>query len=283
MPLITASDLLARLATIRLLDARPDPADFQAGHLPGACHASLEKDLSTAWQPDHDPAKGGRHPLPPVPRFAARLGAWGITPAPEVVVYDAAGGGNAAARAWWMLRALGHPRVSVLDGGLAAALAAGLALVTNDPPPPPAPAYPADRWHLPTVAAAAVAALRTNPSWKLLDARSAERWRGETEPFDPLAGRIPGSLNLPWPQTLGPDGRFLSAEDLRNRFQTLLQGTPPERVAVHCGSGVTACHTLLAMEVAGLSGAALYVGSWSEWCRSDRPKAGTALPTSATP
>ena len=181
-----------------------------------------------------------------------------------------------------MLRALGHPRVSVLDGGLAAALAAGLALVTNDPPPPPAPAYPADRWHLPTVAAAAVAALRTNPSWKLLDARSAERWRGETEPFDPLAGRIPGSLNLPWPQTLGPDGRFLSAEDLRNRFQTLLQGTPPERVAVHCGSGVTACHTLLAMAVAGLSGAALYVGSWSEWCRSEQPKAGAALPASAS-
>ena len=283
MPLITASDLLARLATIRLLDARPDPADFQAGHLRGACHASLEKDLSTAWQPDHDPARGGRHPLPPVPRFAARVGAWGITPATEVVVYDAAGGGNAAARAWWMLRALGHPRVSVLDGGLAAALAGGLALVTNDPPPPPAPAYPADRWHLPTVAAAAVDALRADPSWKLLDARSAERWRGETEPFDPLAGRIPGSLNLPWPQALAADGRFHSPEDLQNRFQGLLQGTPPARVAVHCGSGVTACHTLLAMEIAGLSGAALYVGSWSEWCRNDRPKAGTALPASAAP
>ena len=283
MPLIAASDLLTRVAPIRLLDARPDPADFQAGHLPGACHASLEKDLSTAWQADHDPAKGGRHPLPPVPRFAARLGAWGITPATEVVVYDATGGGNAAARAWWMLRALGHQRVAVLDGGLPAALAAGLTLVTNDPPPPPAPAYPADRWHLPTVAAAAVDALRADPSWKLLDARSAERWRGETEPFDPLAGRIPGSLNLPWPQALAADGRFHSPEDLQNRFQGLLQGTPPARVAVHCGSGVTACHTLLAMEIAGLSGAALYVGSWSEWCRNDRPKAGTALPASAAP
>ena len=112
--------------------------------------------------------------------------------------------------------------------------------------------------------------LRHDPSQRLLDVRSRERWRGDSEPFDPVAGHIPGSLNLPWTDNLNPEGRFKAPQDLRGQYETLLGGLPPERLTVHCGSGVTACHTLLALEVAGLPGAALYVGSWSEWCRSGR-------------
>jgi thiosulfate/3-mercaptopyruvate sulfurtransferase len=274
MPLITASELHRRLAQVRLLDARPAMTDFLGGHLPQALHAGLESHLSTAQDPGHDPTRGGRHPLPPLDRFAAQVGAWGIGPATEVVVYDANGGGNAAARLWWMLKALGHGPVRVLDGGLPAALAEGLSLVAEVASPTPAPPYPASTWQRPTVTADAVEALRQDPSRRLLDVRSAERWRGDTEPFDPVAGHIPGALNLDWKENLGPDGCFKSPEALRAQYESLLGGLAPGRLAVHCGSGVTACHTLLALEVAGLPGAALYVGSWSEWCRSERPKAG---------
>lgn len=275
MPLISASDLRDRFASIRLLDARQDPADYASGHLPGAFHADLNRQLSAASDPDHDPARGGRHPLPPLARFAAQLGAWGIGPDTEVVAYDAAGGSNAAARLWWMLRALGHERVAVLDGGLPAALEAGLTLTVDIPTASTLPPYPADRWRLPLVDAEAVETIRRDPARKLMDARSPERWRGENETLDPVPGHIPGSVNLYWADNLGPDGRFKSPEALRAQYEAALGGMSPDRLAIHCGSGVTACHNLLAMAVAGLPGAALYVGSWSEWCRSSREKSGS--------
>ncbi|HJW71867.1 MAG TPA: rhodanese-like domain-containing protein [Geothrix sp.] len=273
MPIISASDLLNRLDEVHLLDARQNSADFLAGHLPGAQHADLNRQLSTASDPDHDPALGGRHPLPPVARFAKQLGAWGIGPDTEVVIYDASGGSNAAARLWWMLRALGHTRVAVLDGGLQAAIAAGLTTTVETMAVAPLPPYPAAAWLLPLADLDAVEAIRLDPTRKLLDVRAAERWRGENETLDPVPGHIPGSVNLAWNDNLGPDGRFKAPEALRAQFEALLGAIPPERLTVHCGSGVTACHTLLALELAGLAGAALYVGSWSEWCRSSRPKA----------
>ncbi|WP_243384216.1 sulfurtransferase [Geothrix alkalitolerans] len=279
MPLISASDLRDRFASIRLLDARQDPADYASGHLPGAFHADLNRHLSTACDPGHDPAQGGRHPLPPLARFAAQVGAWGIGPDTEVVAYDAAGGSNAAARLWWMLRALGHERVAVLDGGLQAALGAGLVLTAEPAALAPRSPYPADRWRLPLADAEAVETLRHDPSRRLMDARSPERWRGENETLDPVPGRIPGSVNLYWADNLGPDGRFRSPEALRVQYEAALGGVSPDRLAIHCGSGVTACHNLLAMEVAGLRGAALYVGSWSEWCRSPREKSGLTKST----
>lgn len=272
MTLISPDDLRAALGTVVLLDARPAAA-YAAGHLGGAIHADLERDLSTAQDPGHDPARGGRHPLPAADAFARWLGSIGITPEADIVVYDAAAGANAAARLWWMLRALGHTRVRVLDGGLAAV--PGLATDTAAPVTTAVAPYPHHGFTWPTLDADAVDARRTAGDWKVIDVRSAERFRGDAEPIDPVAGHIPGALNVPYSENLGSDGRFKSAPELRAIYERALGATPPSQVVVHCGSGVTACHTLLALELAGLPGAALYVGSWSEWCRNDRPRGRT--------
>ncbi len=270
-PLISAEALAAALPSVRLLDARPGAETYAAGHLEGAVHADLESQLSAASAPGFDPARGGRHPLPPPETWAAQLGAWGIGPDTRVVAYDAAGGGNAACRLWWMLRASGHRDVAVLDGGLQAARAAGLAESQAVPAVPALPPYPVAGWGLPTAGLDEVAQRLADPGWKVLDVRSRERWRGEVEPFDPVPGRLPGAVNLPYSENLGPDGRFKPAAALRAQYLALLGGGPPDRLVVHCGSGVTACHTLLALELAGLDGAALYVGSYGEWCRRGRP------------
>lgn len=247
-----------------LLDARPR-ASYEAGHLPGAIHADPDRHLAAP----EDPRNGGRHPLPPFDRWLRQLGEWGIGPETEVVVHDDQSGANAAARAWWMLRAAGHERVSVLDGGIGAA---GSGLTTEEPAPVAREPYPASGWQLPTVGIDDVDAVREDAGWKVLDVRSGPRFRGETEPIDPIAGHIPGAVNLPYTENL--EGNvFKPAGALRAQYEALLGGTPVERLIVHCGSGVTACHTLLALELAGLRGASLYVGSWSEWCRNPRPRA----------
>ena len=262
-PLISAPDLAALKDKVRLLDCRPVAA-YEKGHLPGALHADLERDLSRAGEEGFDPARGGRHPLPDLRAWRDTLGRWGITPDTAVVCYDDQGGANAAARAWWMLRAVGHERVRVLDGPLA-----GMALTTNAPSIESAPPYPASHWQWTTVDIGVVEKLAQHADWIVLDVRSAPRYRGETEPIDPVAGHIPGAKNLPFTENLQADGRFKSFEALRE----LYGGLDPARLVVHCGSGVTACHTLLALDHAGLSGGTLFVGSWGEWCRSERPRA----------
>ena len=267
-PLVAPEGLAVDRA--RLVDARGGAAGaaaYATAHLRGAVHADLDRDLSG---PVVDAARGGRHPLPDPRVFAAKLGAWGIDPDTDVVVYDDKGGANAASRLWWMLRALGHQRVAVLDGGYDAAVAAGLPTESAPPTVAPKPPYPSQAFARPTVDLEEVAARVGAPDWVVLDVRSPERWRGEVEPIDPVAGHIPGTRNLFFGENLGPDGRFLSPDALAARYGALLGEVPPERVVVHCGSGVTACHTLLALDRAGLGGAALYVGSWSEWCRTDR-------------
>jgi thiosulfate/3-mercaptopyruvate sulfurtransferase len=255
-------------ASHRLLDARRTADAFARGHLPGALHADLDLCLSLALAPGADPARGGRHPLPSPDQWARQLGQWGIRPETWVVAYDDASGGSGAARLWWMLRAFGHERVSVLDGDMG-----NLTQTSIETKVDPAPPYPCDRWLWPTVDLAQVDRLRRDPSWKVLDVRSQPRYLGLTEPFDPVAGHIPGALNLPFAENLDAEGSFKSPEALRALYQTFLGDTPPERLAVHCGSGVTACHTLVALERAGLHGSALYVGSWSEWCRNPMPVA----------
>ena len=265
-PLISAPDLAALKDKVRLLDCRPAAA-YAAGHLPGALHADLERDLSRATEEGFDPAKGGRHPLPDLRAWRDTLGRWGITPDTAVVCYDDQGGASAAARAWWMLRACGHERVRVLDGGLAAALEAGMSLTTEVPAIEGTAPYAVSHWQWTTVDIGVVEKLAKHAGWTVLDVRSAPRYRGETEPLDPVAGHIPGAVNRPFTENLGPDGRFKSFEELRAMYGAL----DPARLVVHCGSGVTACHTLLAMDQAGLTGGALFVGSWGEWCRTDRP------------
>ena len=269
-PLIAAADLGARLSAVRLIDARGGGgAAYAASHLRGAVFADLERDLARPG----DPRRGGRHPLPDLTQWCRTLGLWGIGPATSVVVYDDAGGANAAARAWWMLRAAGHEAVAVLDGGLRAAVAAGLPLTSETAAidaRAPYPSPPGRRWALPLVDADQVEELRLDPDRCLLDVRAEFRYRGESDPFDPVPGHIPGAVNQPYASSLDAEGRFLPPDLLRRRFEATLAGRD---TAVYCGSGVTACHTLLAMASAGLEAAALYVGSWSEWCRSDRPRA----------
>lgn len=246
-----------------MLDARVgkdvDEA-FAAGHLQGALQAHLERDLS--GDTSH-PQDGGRHPLPSLEDWAATLGRWGIGPTTRVVCYDDRGGVMGAARAWWMLRAVGHTEVYVLRGGFQAAVAAGLAVETGDERPAPRGAYPVGGWSLPTVARSEVAAHLARGG-TVVDVRAAERFAGHHEPIDPVAGHIDGARNVPL-TTHQADGAMLSAEALRAQFA---DWGAPDDVVVHCGSGVTACYTLLAMHEAGRDGAALYVGSWSEWCRN---------------
>ena len=264
-PLISAADLAALAGHVTLLDCR-SAAAYGTGHLPGAQHADLERDLSRAAEEGFDPAKGGRHPLPDLRAWRDTLGRWGITPETAVVCYDDQGGANAAARAWWMLRACGHERVRVLDGGLQAALEAGLSLTEEVPAIDGVAPYAVSHWQWTTVDIGVGEKLAKHPDWTVLDVRSAPRYRGETEPLDPVAGHIPGAVNRPFTGNLGADGRFKSFEELRARYG----GLEPSRLVVHCGSGVTACHTLLALDQAGLTGGTLFVGSWSEWCRSER-------------
>lgn len=274
-PLIDAAALAERLlgndAERRplLIDCSFDLADpgagersYREGHLPGAHYLHLDHDLA-----DHAlPADGrfrGRHPLPSREAFAVTLGRLGITPATAVVTYDRQDAAFAA-RAWWMLRWLGHHEVAVLDGGLAGWVAAGGTLSRDRPQPDAAAAYPLAASLVPAVDAETLQAGLGRV--RLVDARAAERFRGEVEPLDPVAGHIPGALNRPYKHNLDEHGRFLAPQALRAAFEALMAGRSTSEVVHQCGSGVTACHNLLAMEAAGLTGAALYAGSWSEWC-----------------
>ena len=274
-PLISAVELTALMAEqkVVLIDARAG-ADakkrYAEGHLEGAIHVDLEKDLS---QPIADASKGGRHPLPPVKGFTALLGKLGIDPSAHVVVYDDKAGANAAARFWWMLRSLGHENVQVLDGGLAAAVKEGLKATDVVIDPVAKPAYPADKWKLPMVDINKVEEVVTDPAWMVIDVREAYRYHGESEPIDLTAGHIPGAVNIPYPGNLDSEGNFLSAGELADKYKNAIGDRETDHIIVHCGSGVTACHTLLAMEQAGITGAQLYVGSWSEWSRTERPVA----------
>jgi thiosulfate/3-mercaptopyruvate sulfurtransferase len=276
-PLVDASELRRLLGKVRLLDARTGAAGrdaFDEAHLLGAVHADLDRDLAA---PAPHPEHGGRHPLPDLQGFARTLGAWGIGPDTPVVVYDDQGGALAAARAWWLLRAVGHERAAVLDGGWQAAVAAGLPTSSRASSVEPRGPYPTLGWQLPTADADAVDLRRTDPSFVVLDVRSGARFRGDVEPIDPVAGHIPGAVNVPFAQNLQSDGRFASPADLAATYSAVLGDRSPDRLVVHCGSGVTACHTLLALERAGLGGAALYVGSFGEWCRQGRPVARDAI------
>jgi thiosulfate/3-mercaptopyruvate sulfurtransferase len=228
-------------------------ADYRRGHVPGARFVDLDHELSA-------PSGPGRHPLPDPAAFQAAMRRLGVTGSRPVVTYDA-GSGTAAARAWWVLRYFGHPEVSMLDGGYAAWTAANLPVVIGDEPDPAPGDFVASPGGMPVLDAAGAAAMVTRGV--LIDARAPERFRGEVEPVDPIAGHIPGARNLPAPRLLGPDGRFLAPAALADQFAALgVQAGEP--VGAYCGSGVMASEAVFAMALAGID-AALYPGSWSEW------------------
>jgi thiosulfate/3-mercaptopyruvate sulfurtransferase len=255
--------LMQRGVALVLLDCGFDLVDTAAGarahaqgHLPGAFHADLDRDLSSTRT-----GRNGRHPLPTRETFAQTAARWGVRPGVAVVCYDDQGSAYAA-RAWWMLRWIGHADVAVLDGGKSAWIAAGGTLEQTTPALlAQAAPYPLGSASMPTVQAHQ---LLVQSPLTIVDARSAERFRGEVEPLDPVAGHIPGARNRFHKDNLAADGRFRPVAELRAAFERLQPDAA--RVVHQCGSGVTACHNLLAMEHAGLEGSALYPGSWSEWC-----------------
>jgi len=262
---LTASGAPLLLADCRFDLARPDAGEqaYAAGHLPGAVYLHLDRDLS-APKTGANPGRG-RHPLPTREAFAARLAELGFSDERPVVAYDASGG-MFAARLWWMLRWVGHGAVQVLDGGLPAWDAAGGALSAVAVPPAPAGRFTLRPPLVSTLAYDDLLEGLGRPPRLIVDARAPDRFRGENETLDPVAGHIPGAVNRFFQHNLGADGRFKPAEQLRAEWQALMAGRRPADLVAQCGSGVTACHHLLAMEAAGLGGAALYPGSWSEWC-----------------
>ena len=272
-PLLSVLDLQQRLgdAEVRVIDCRFALADTDAGEMaflksriPGARYAHLDRDLS-----DHTrPASEGRHPPPSPETFARTLAQWGITPETPVVVYDDAGGALAAARLWWMLLWMGHTHVQVLDGGWSAWLGQG-ALVDATPL---AQAHEAnDRpvavstWLPRAELLASVSDIEArSPQTALVDARAAERFRGDVEPLDPRAGHIPGAINRPFSQNLSA-GQFKTSDELQGEWNVLLQGAPSEKAILYCGSGVTACHNALSLAHAGFPLPRVYAPSWSGW------------------
>lgn len=268
--LISAADLAQHINDQNwvVLDCRHDLANpdagrnaYAAGHIPLAQFAHLDADLS-----DKSPgARGefrGRHPLPARDAFIETLRRWGVNHDSQVIAYDAQGG-MFAARLWWMLRWVGHEPVAVLDGGLPAWQALGLPL-SGEALSRPQGNIELRSSLVTAVSAEDVLANLSNPVRTVIDARAPDRFRGENETLDPVGGHIPGAKNRFFKDNLQADGRFKPAEQLREEFSALIAA--PQAAIMQCGSGVTACHNLLAMEAAGLSGAALYPGSWSEWC-----------------
>ncbi|MEH6473956.1 MAG: sulfurtransferase [Halopseudomonas sp.] len=236
---------------------------YQQGHIPTAVYAHLDHDLSSPIIP-----QSGRHPLPDPQRLAKRLGEWGIAADTQVVVYDDMAGAMAA-RAWWLLRWLGHERVALLDGGLSAWIAAAGAISSQSESPACCGEYPLklhSDWLLNSAEVAANLAAEP-PGFCLVDARNVERFVGEQEPIDPVAGHVPAALNRPLSDNLTPTNSFKSPDQLRGEWLALLGASAADDAVMMCGSGVTACHNLLAMEIAGLKGGRLYAGSWSEWIR----------------
>lgn len=268
--LILAVNLAERLASapesVLVFDcsfdlANPDAGEkaYAGGHIPGAHYLHLERDLSGAKT-----GKNGRHPLPDRAALVDTLASHGLMQGQQVVAYDAQGG-MFAARLWWLLRWLGHDSVALLDGGLQAWQGAGYALET-EPAGRKQGNFKAGAPLAVTVDAHALEQNLATHERLVVDARSPDRYRGENETIDPVAGHIPGAVNRFFKDNLGSDGRFKPAHTLRDEFKAVVGSTQPEHVVLQCGSGATACHNALAMEIAGLHGAALYPGSWSEWC-----------------
>ncbi|WP_410221007.1 sulfurtransferase [Pedobacter sp.] len=272
-PIIEVAELfkLHKNTDLILVDAgngKNAKSNYENEHLEGAIFIGLDTHLATV---ESNPANGGRHPLPDIKDFARTLSSMGISKHSHVVIYDDKNGSNAAARFWWMLRAVGHEKVQVLNGGLSEAKRNHFPLsAKTEPVKTIAETYPVENWELLIAPIDEVEAVSTDPDHIVIDVRDAERYAGITEPIDLVAGHIPGAINIPFTENLDNNGLFLNPKELKMKYEQRFNHINPENIIVHCGSGVTACHTLLAIAYAGLHIPKLYVGSWSEWSRNNK-------------
>lgn len=268
-PIISPSEFKNLSAeNLVILDARAGKDIYQNylnKHIKGAGFIDLDKDLAEIGD---DAAFGGRHPLPSVEKFMVTLSNLGISEDSHIIVYDDKSGANAAARAWWMLRAFGLNNVQVLNGGFQNAEKEGLEFSSGEETFEKTELIKKDNWLLPVSTLEDVENELINHSSTVIDVRDTYRYKGESEPIDLVAGHIPGAINIPFSENLDENGNFLSPEILKEKYSKLLEGKP-ENLIIHCGSGVTACHTILALDYAGFKIPALYVGSWSEWSRRE--------------
>lgn len=274
-PIITATELslLLKKQDIVLIEAgsgKEAKLRYKEGRLASALYVDLNEHLAKVPE---NAVIGGRHPLPDIEKFSDLLGNLGIDKNSHVVVYDDKQGSNAAARFWWMLRAAGHTAVQVLSGGLQAAVSSGFSIKTDTLIVNPKKPYPFSAWQLPLKNIDEVKEASENETAVIVDVRDSERFLGVTEPLDPIAGHIKNAINIPFRSNLNAVGEFLPESDLYEKYAPLFEQYSKDNIIVHCGSGVTACHTLLAMAQAGLGIPSLYEGSWSEWCRNypDKP------------
>ncbi|RTY85360.1 sulfurtransferase [Flavobacterium sp. LS1P28] len=271
-PLIEAAELLELYKTdpLVLVDAsngKEAKVVYKAKHLDQALFVDLNTDLADIKE---DFANGGRRPLPEIEKFAETLTKLGITNSSHVVIYDDKNGANAAARFWWMLRAIGHEKVQVLNGGLQQAENIGFPTNNKTETPKIVANYTFDNWKLPTATITEVENNSQNKNYLVIDVRENSRYRGVSEPIDLVAGHIPGAINIPFTSNLNENGRFLPPAELRQKYQEIFGATKMGNIIFHCGSGVTACQTLLAIDYAALEIPKLYVGSWSEWSRNEK-------------
>ncbi|WP_218939664.1 sulfurtransferase [Lutibacter citreus] len=241
--------------------------NYLKNHLNKAIFVDVNIDLATI---NIDLAKGGRHPLPSLEEFSITLGNLGISKDSHVVLYDDKNGANAAARFWWMLKSVGHKKVQVLDGGFQMAKNTGFPINSIEEFPKVKGKYKLSNWLLSLVSTDEVEKNLKNHNSLIIDVREEGRYKGEFEPIDLVSGHIPGAINIPFSTNLNKEGLFLEAKELKKNYLKIIKNRESSKIIVHCGSGVTACHTLLAFEIAGLDIPNLYIGSWSEWSRNEK-------------
>lgn len=269
-PIIEVDELLKiyKNPAVMIFDvsnSRNAKANYETEHIEGAFFIDLNTQLADIKT---DFSEGGRHPLPIIETFAKTLTSLGITKNKHIVIYDDKNGSNASARFWWMLKSVGHEKVQVLNGGLNQAkenyfpMSSKIEISTKDSEP-----YQVGKWNLPTIAINEVENISQNPNYLVVDVRDKERFEGKNEPIDLIAGHIPGAINVPFTENLDKNGLFLKPDQLKTKYKILFGEIKTENIIIHCGSGVTACHTLLALDYAEIEIPKLYVGSWSEWSR----------------
>jgi thiosulfate/3-mercaptopyruvate sulfurtransferase len=271
-PIIQVSELLKiytseKLILIDVSNGKNAKSNYDSKHLEGAIFVDLNTQLAEI---NADVSIGGRHPLPKIENFLATLSHLGIAPESHIIIYDDKNGSNAAARFWWMLKAIGHEKVQVLDGGIQEAEKNNFPLSSKIEKTTPAEWYNVDHWKLKTAEIDEVEKASQNKNHLVIDVRDAERYNGETEPIDLIAGHIPGAINIPFTENLDENGLFLSPKLLKTKYEKIFGNIESDNIIIHCGSGVTACHSLLAIAYAELEIPKLYVGSWSEWSRNNK-------------